>query len=300
MKSTQRRITNAYINTTTPNVVEPDPEPIELFKDTPYSNTKTKRPTAEHVHQKAIAQNVKKSKRLKLNPIEPTYDKTPKKFLEEFAKTLPKELSEELENNNGKPHKKKSFTADVVIRHILPCVLNYNIKPQDEVKKDFFEHLRWNQLLPDSLAAPKLSSNDLINLQAVTGKVGKYFKLYHKYANIDTSRAKGYATFREFKSEKTFNKERINLYSAVLFQKGFSVEKTIRYVGGPHTASHRNPRKIRERLEGKIEPEVLKRLIHIFTYGAPSVVDGHNTEDNFQKFKKYGNHSSDRRVERAL
>ena len=125
MKSTQRQITNTFTSTTTPNVVEPDPEPIELFTDTTYSNTKTKRPIVEPVHQTTVVQNVKKSKRQKLNQVEPTYEKNPKKFLENFAKPLPKELTEELENNNGKPHKKKSFTADVVICHVLPCVLNY-------------------------------------------------------------------------------------------------------------------------------------------------------------------------------
>ena len=97
----------------------------------------------------------------------------------------------------------------------------------NEVNKDFFKHLRWNQLLPDELAATKLSSNDLNNLQAATGRVGKYFKLYNKYAHIDTSRARGYATFHEFKNETEFNQERIDQYSATLFQKGFSVEKTI-------------------------------------------------------------------------
>ena len=171
MKSTQRRITNTFTSTTTPNVVEPDPEPIELFTDTTYSNTQTKRPIVEPLQQTTVVQNVGKSKRQKLNQVEPTYEKTQKKFFEIFTKTLPKELTEELENNNGKPHKSKSFTADVVFRHVLSYVLNYYKNPQSKVNKDFFKHLRWNQLLPDSLAAPKLSSNNLNNLQAATGRV---------------------------------------------------------------------------------------------------------------------------------
>ena len=108
-----------------PNIVEPDPEPIQLFKDTKYINTKTKRPIAKPVQPVIEVRNVKNSKRPKMNPVEPSNAKTPKKFLENFAKTLPKELIAELENNNGKPHKSKSFTADVVFCHVLPYVLNY-------------------------------------------------------------------------------------------------------------------------------------------------------------------------------
>ena len=62
--------------------------------------------------------------------------------MEEFTKTLPSTLTKELENNNGKPHKDKSFTVDVVLRHVLPHMLNYYKKSQKAVDSNFFEHLR--------------------------------------------------------------------------------------------------------------------------------------------------------------
>ena len=125
-----------------PNIVEPDPEPIQLFKDTRYSNTKTKRPIVKPVQPAIVVQNVKNSKRQKVNPVEPSDTKPPKIFLGNFAKTLTKELINELENNDGKPHKSKPFTADVVFRHVLPFVLNYYKKSQKAVDSNFFEHLR--------------------------------------------------------------------------------------------------------------------------------------------------------------
>ena len=72
-------------------------------------------------------------KRHKVNPVEPSITKPPKKFIEKFAKTLLEALITELENNNDKPHKSKLFTADVILRHVLPHVLNDCKNPQKKL-----------------------------------------------------------------------------------------------------------------------------------------------------------------------
>ena len=65
--------------------------------------------------------------------------------------------------------------------------------------------------------------------------------------------------YKNFKTETNFHKERIHLSSAALFQSGFHVEDTVRYIGGPHIGAHRNPDAIRKRLTAGVEPAILDR-----------------------------------------
>ena len=253
MRSTNHRITKLSQTIVIPNIVEKVPNPVQLFKGTPYSNSvRPKRPIVPPEHTKTATTELPLNKRQKANP--PNIAKPiPKKLMEAFATTLPNHLIKELDNNNGKPHIDKSFTADVVFRHIVPHVLNYSKKSPEAVHSDFFKHLRWNpvlpttlveqkftttdkkspdavhsdffehlrgnQVLPATLVEPTFTTTDLKNLQAVTGIIGKYLRLYKRYAHVNTSRARGYATFHQFESETDFNQERIDLYSAALFQK---------------------------------------------------------------------------------
>ena len=68
--------------------------------------------------------------------------------------------------------------------------------------------------------------------------------------------------YRNFKTETDFHQERIRLSSAALFQSGFNVENTVRYIGGPHIGAHQNPDAIRARLTAGVEPTLLDRVIH--------------------------------------
>ena len=228
MQLTNHRIPKQRQTIIIPDIAENVPIPVQLFKGTPYSNNaRPKQPITPPGHTNMAPTKLYTNKRHKANPPNIANKKSPKKLMEEFAKTLQKSLTKELENNNGKPHKDKSFTADVVLRHIVPHVLNCFKKSKEVVHSNFFEQLRWNPVLPTILVEPTFTTTNLMSLQAVTGIVGKYLRLYKQYAHTNTSRARGYITFHQFQTETEFNQERIDLYSAALFQQGFSIEKTI-------------------------------------------------------------------------
>ena len=125
MKSTQRRNTNFKQTIMIPNIVETEPIPIQLFKGTKCSIVKVKQPITPPAQTTAVTIYVSINKQHKVNLVEPSISKTHNKFIENFAKTLPGTLIAELENNNGKSHRSKLFTEDVVLRHVLPHVLNY-------------------------------------------------------------------------------------------------------------------------------------------------------------------------------
>ena len=209
MRSTNHCITKLSPTTVIPNMVEKVPTQVQLFKGTPNGNSvRPKRPITPTGHTKMATTELYMNKRHKANPPNIAKSKSPRKLMEELAKTLPKSLTKELENNNGKPHKDKLFTADVVLRHIVPHILNYFKKSQEAVHSDFFEllcwnlvlpailveqkfttpdkkspeavhsnfleHLCWNPVLPATLVEPTFTTTDLQSLQAVTGIVGKY------------------------------------------------------------------------------------------------------------------------------
>lgn len=66
----------------------------------------------------------------------------------------------------------------------------------------------------------------------------------------------------------------------------------VRYIGGPHTAAHRDPDTILATLRPSVEPAVLSDLERILKYGVPNYINAHSSEANFQAFRRYGNHRS--------
>lgn len=101
-----------------------------------------------------------------------------------------------------------------------------------------------------------LSHDDIKSLQEVTDFVCNYLSLHNRYTKIDTTKTRVFTTFVNFKKEKDFNKDRVDLYSAALFQHGCNVKSTVRFLGRSHIASHRNPKTRKKRLEGRIDPTV--------------------------------------------
>ena len=130
--------------------------------------------------------------------------------------------------------------------YVVPFILRTTLHTTKEIENQFFDKVNWNRLLPTAVVDVKLLPKDLENLHIVTCSVWQSFDLYKKHTNIETLRARGCATFTNFKDKKDLNQEKIDLYSAITFQKGFNLENVIWYMGGPHTVSHCNPRKIQQ------------------------------------------------------
>ena len=186
--------------------------------------------------------------------------------LDKWAKTtLSVPMRTALLDSTGKRNHDTTFEGELVFRHALPYVLLHSA---------FF------------------TEADINNLDKATPLPVIFLNLLRRYANVDTSPVRGYDMYKNFKTETNFHKERIHLSSAALFQSGFHVEDTVRYIGGPHIGAHRNPDAIRKRLTAGVEPATLDRVISQFVYGAPKKVHGVSSNANFMEYFKYGNHSS--------
>ena len=184
--------------------------------------------------------------------------------LDTFGKTLDPEVQDPLFNTHGKPHRNISFTGEYRFRHIIP-------------------HLIHSNFLDNSSNAALDQSSFLVR---------QYRHLLDDFGHLSTDEIRGYDSYKDFRTETDFNKRRIRLTSAALLQQGCNVEKLVRWIGGPHLASHRNTKRILENLKPSVTPSVLAEVKRIFTYGAPKVCNAQNTEENLLKYYNYGNHSS--------
>jgi hypothetical protein len=185
--------------------------------------------------------------------------------LEQWSKSLPENIQDTLSNLNGKPNKNVSFVSEKAqFRHVILNVID----------SGYLEH------------------QDIKSLDTTTALTCMAMCLLRDYKNIDTKWIRGYGPYKDFKNEVDFSKRRIRLSTAAVIQHGCNIENTVRYIGGPHIAAHRNTRKIRKRLSPGVDPTVLNNLIHSYKYGAPKKIDGSSSNENFLKFWRYGNHST--------
>ena len=186
------------------------------------------------------------------------------KELDRFAATLPSVLQHALQDTTGKQNFAIQVSGELRIRHIFPPLL----------------------------CSGYLDDSDIDALDVATPLVVIYVNLLRQYGAVDPSAIRGMAMYKGFKQETDFHQERIRLSSAALLQQGCNVESLVRYIGGTHTGAHRNIAEIRRRLTPSVEPELLRRIIEIFEYGAPRAASGYSSDENFHAFRRYGNHKS--------
>ena len=186
------------------------------------------------------------------------------KELDRFAKTLPSVLQHAIQDTTGKHNFAIQVSGELCFRHVLPCLL----------------------------CSGFLDAHDINALDVFTPLVVVYVNLLREYGAVDPSAIRGMAMYKGFKKETDFHQERIRLSSAALLQQGCNVESLVRYIGGTHTGAHRNIAEIRRRLTPSVDPELLRRIIEIFEYGAPRAASGYSSDENFHAFRRYGNHKS--------
>ena len=170
------------------------------------------------------------------------------KELDAFANTLAPEVQGPLSNTHGKPHKNISFTGEYRFCHIIP-------------------HLIHSKFLDNSSAAALDTSSFLVR---------QYRQLLDDFKQLPIDEIRGYDAYKNAKDETDFNKRRIRLTSAALLQHGCNVEKLVRWIGGPHLATHRNTKRILAKLKPSVTPSVLAEVKRIFTYGAPKYCNAYN------------------------
>ncbi len=183
---------------------------------------------------------------------------------EQFVASLPAAVRDPLNKPYGKTTTNISFIGEIRFRHVIPHLVN----------SGFLCHVSMD----------RLSSTSFL--------VRQYNSLLADYAVCDPTPIRGYGMYEHSASETTLSQERIRLSSAALLRQGCNVEKLVRYIGGPHLATHRDIHRILRKLRPSCPQHHLDELNRIFTIGAPKLVNATNTEENFLHYYQYGNHST--------
>ena len=192
----------------------------------------------------------------------------PKSEREKFALFLAKEqpkLAEKLNQPFGKDTVSQCFSSEPTLRHVLLPVM----------KSGFLG----SSLSPwRALAATASVFRDLVTLVL-------------DYADIDFRPLRGYPV--GWDAENTINYHRAAMTTAALLHFNGSAADTVRWVGGPHVAAHRDTDEILRTLRrSDVSPSVIADIARLYRFGAPNTCNASSTEANFQAYLQYGNHAS--------
>jgi hypothetical protein len=97
---------------------------------------------------------------------------------------------------------------------------------------------------------------------------------------------------RQWKDQSMINNTLVDMRMVLLFHYNMDLAAVMRFLGGEHVASHRDPDLILPQVEGLISSDVYNDLEHIMQFGAPAKFNEHGTRQQFLEYRDYGNHMS--------
>ena len=112
--------------------------------------------------------------------------------------------------------------------------------------------------------------------------------LMSEYIDVDFQPLQGFQP--NWETEVTINRERIRWATAALLHFEGDMAALVRWVGGPHVGAHRDVESTLAYLQGKIEPDTWRDVERLYRWGAPAFCNAWASNDNFEEYRKYGNH----------
>ena len=183
-----------------------------------------------------------------------------------FASTLPIKVQMHLNPDiQGRPNPNLSFTSELTPRHLIPTIVDHGMD---------FLHPEEQQVLYDEVPLFK-----------------QYLRVRSRYKNVNPSAVRGFQTYENADDETEINTNRVHLMSAALFHLNLNVPTLVNYIGGPHTAAHRDHQAMYNKL-AHINENLRHEWFRRVTMGAPQHCKAHSTDENFRAYLHYGNHST--------
>jgi hypothetical protein len=112
--------------------------------------------------------------------------------------------------------------------------------------------------------------------------------LLTEYSEVDFSPLRGFQP--DWDAEPGIDAVRVHMITACFLHFDCCAATVVRYMGGPHTAAHRDPDALLAALRPSVDPTVLSDLECILGNGTPAYINAHSTEKNFQAYRTFGNH----------
>lgn len=135
-----------------------------------------------------------------------------------------------------------------------------------------------------------LDAQDQTNLELASSYARLLTELIADYKTVDSRSLQGYPP--GWATETELNQERLRMSTAAALRWDGDLAAVSRWVGGPHVGEHRDHVAILAKLKPALTTEIYNHLARIWMDGVPNYVNVTSTEENFQDFLKYGNHST--------
>lgn len=115
--------------------------------------------------------------------------------------------------------------------------------------------------------------------------------LLDEYGDVDFNPIRGYNP--HWDTETEVNTHRANMVTASLLHFNGSAADTVRWIGGPHVAHHRDHLAILHRLRhSKLCASTYADISRILLRGIPNRCQAFSSAENFEAFYSYGNHAT--------
>ncbi len=182
---------------------------------------------------------------------------------EHFVRTvLPPAIRAQVDNPFGKDANTQSFVSTAAFRHIILPLLQSKF----------------------------LTQRQLRCLQLTYKPVADLQRLIRTHRDVD------YAPLRDYIHQRLpaniIMPTLAKMTTKCLLDFNLDVAAAVRWIGGTHTAAHRDPEEILRRLECCVDHDILVDLRRILIQGTPALCQAEATEENFQAAFAYGNHKS--------
>ena len=206
------------------------------------------------------------SQQMSTGKLKPSKHKLKKAELRIFAQQLPIKLQMHLVPEiSGRPNPNVSFRSELTYRHIIPALVEHGLQ--------------------------FLSPTEQEILHANAPLFAQYNRVKSRYQNIDPSSVRGFASYYNSESETSINEHRAKLMSAALFHLDFSIQTMVNWMGGPHTAQHRDEDKMLANMM-HMNCVIRDEWFHRVKHGAPKHCHAYSSDKNFRDFWNYGNHNT--------
>ena len=132
---------------------------------------------------------------------------------------------------------------------------------------------------------------DWANLSRAYPPCAVLLALLAEFGDVDFNPLKGFPL--NWESENKVNLDRVSMATAALLFFNGCVADTVRWIGGPHVAAHRNhPVTLRHLRTAGLPTPLVDEMERIFVSGIPRRCNASSTEANFQAYLAYGNHAT--------
>lgn len=166
----------------------------------------------------------------------------------------------------GKPSLSCCFKSTATLRHVLAPIFRLGYLDIDDTS----------------------TRNTII---AVDPDCSGFFHIYDDHKDVDFNSLR-VPRRMDVPPSDTIDLDRVRQTTAALMYFEGDAAAFVRWIGGLHVGAYRNLPAVLDFLRGKIDDDILFELHRIWTVGIPRVCNAEASEENFQSYYRYGNHST--------